>query len=138
MANIHPQLEKDCFVVGRFELSYLLMMNDVSYPWFILVPDRNNLIEIYQLSASDQQQLMRESSLLAETMVSLFKPDKLNIAAIGNLVPQLHVHHIARYHKDKSWPAPVWGRYPPERYSESRREDLIKQIRQALGNRLGA
>ncbi len=114
---LHPQLEQDCFIVGQFPLSALLLLNDSQYPWFILVPQREDVSEIHQLSASDQQQLMRESSLLAACIEKEFKADKINIAALGNMVPQLHIHHIVRYKNDPAWPAPVWGKATAVPYS---------------------
>src|SRR5690348_1989792 len=108
--ELHPQLQKDCIQLGRLTLCRLLLMNDANYPWFILVPERPDIREIYELSETDQQQMLRESSALARSLSGIFSPDKLNIAALGNVVPQLHVHHIARFRKDAAWPAPVWGR----------------------------
>ena len=118
MATIHPLLVKDCQLLGKFTLCHLLLMRDANYPWCILVPDRDDISEIHQLSETDQQQLLRESSLLSVAMESAFSPDKLNIAALGNVVPQLHLHHIARYRTDAAWPAPVWGRVPAKPYLE--------------------
>jgi len=116
MATIHAQLLADCRGIGRFPLCHLLLLLDANYPWCILVPDRENITEIHQLSDADQQQLIRESSQLARVLEQVFAPDKLNIAALGNLVPQLHLHHIARYRSDAAWPAPVWGRVAPRPY----------------------
>ncbi|MGB5425424.1 MAG: HIT family protein [Gammaproteobacteria bacterium] len=118
MATIHPQLMQDCQLLGKFTLCHLLLMRDANYPWCILVPDRDDVSEIHQLSEPDQQQLLRESSLLSVAMESAFSPDKLNIAALGNVVPQLHLHHIARYRTDAAWPTPVWGRVPAKPYLE--------------------
>ena len=118
MHNIHSQLQQDCLVLGRFPLSYLLLMKDANYPWFILVPDRQDISEIYQLSGEDQQQLLRESSNLAGFLMQAFGGDKLNIAAIGNIVPQLHLHHVVRYRTDPTWPAPVWGKLPARLYGD--------------------
>ncbi|MGC8854254.1 MAG: HIT domain-containing protein [Halothiobacillaceae bacterium] len=86
-------------------------MHDAHYPWLILIPQRSGLRELHELSEDDQFQLMRESSHVARFMTQLFHPEKLNIAALGNLVPQLHIHHIARYSDDPAWPHPVWGAY---------------------------
>lgn len=133
---LHPQLAHDCFNVGRFELSELLMMNDSQYPWFILVPRRPNIREIYQLSSADRQALQNESCLLAETLADIYRPDKLNIAAIGNLVPQLHVHHVARYQTDKAWPAPIWGKFANLPYAGDQPEQRINQLRNALADHL--
>jgi len=115
---LHPQLQQDCFILGRFKLSLLLLMNDKQFPWFILVPQREAISEIHHLSAQDQQQLMRESSMLAQAIENHFNADKINIAALGNMVPQLHVHHIARFTSDPVWPKPVWGMLPAKSYEE--------------------
>ena len=128
MATIHPQLMHDCQLLGKFALCHLLLMRDANYPWCILVPDRDGISEIHQLSESDQQQLLRESSLLAVAMESAFSPDKLNIAALGNVVPQLHLHHIARYRTDAAWPAPVWGRVPAKPYLEYELEAVMHSL----------
>jgi diadenosine tetraphosphate (Ap4A) HIT family hydrolase len=114
---LHPRLAADCLRLGAFPLSELLLMNDARYPWYILVPRREGVREIFELAEADQAQLLRESSHLARAMVEALAPDKLNIAAIGNLVPQLHVHHVARFTGDAVWPAPVWGRGEAEPYA---------------------
>lgn len=129
---LHPQLEKDCFVVGHFPLSVLLLMNDANYPWFILVPQREGITEIHQLSEEDQQQLMKESSQLAACIETAFKADKINIAALGNMVPQLHIHHIVRYKSDPAWPAPVWGKVPPNPYATADVNQLNERMRLLL------
>jgi diadenosine tetraphosphate (Ap4A) HIT family hydrolase len=119
--QLHPQLTADCFELGQFVLCRLLLMNESRYPWFILVPQRPALTAIHQLSDSDQQLLIQESSLLARVLEHAFKSDKLNIAAIGNLVPQLHLHHVVRYRHDAAWPAPVWGKFTPAPYTNEAR-----------------
>lgn len=108
-------------------------MKDANYPWFILVPDRENITEIFQLDETDQQQLITESSLLSSTITRLFNADKINIAALGNLVPQLHVHHIVRYTTDAAWPAPVWGKLPAKPYSEQEINRVIDTLKAGLG-----
>lgn len=113
---LHPQLEQDCFVVGRLPLCVVLMMNDSNYPWFILVPQREGISEIHHLGEEERQQLMRESCQLAEAIEQAFEADKINVAALGNMVPQLHIHHVARYKTDPAWPAPIWGRVPAVPY----------------------
>lgn len=134
--ELHPRLEHDCFTVGRFELCRLLMMNDSQYPWFLLVPQRPEIREIFQLEPADRRQLMDESCLLAENLHSLFKADKINIAAIGNLVPQLHIHHIVRYQTDITWPSAVWGKYDSVAYSAELRDRRLQEVRRQLGNSL--
>lgn len=119
MFSLHPQLARDSVVLGRFLLSQLLLMNDANYPWFILVPERKNIREIFELEVPDQQQLLSESSFLARGMKEYFPTDKINIAALGNVVPQLHVHHIARTTTDSAWPAPIWGKVPAKPYTEA-------------------
>ena len=108
-------------------------MRDANYPWCILVPDREGITEIYQLSEADQQQLLRESSQLSRAMEAAFNPDKLNVAALGNVVPQLHIHHIARYRTDAAWPAPVWGRVAVKSYSEDELAAVVRSLLLALG-----
>ena len=133
MFKLHPQLAQDCFELGAFPLCRLLLMNDSNYPWFILVPQRAEVREIYQLSQADQAQLLRESSHLAQVLARLFEADKMNIAALGNMVPQLHLHHIVRYRGDAAWPAPVWGRVPAEPYTDAGVALLLERLRGALG-----
>lgn len=131
--QLHPRLEQDCITIGRFELCLLLMMNDNQYPWFILVPEREDLQEIYQLSKAERKLLTEESSHLAENLAVLYKADKMNIAAIGNRVPQLHIHHIVRYRTDKAWPAPVWGKFDAVPYTERQITDNLILIKDQLG-----
>jgi len=132
LAAIHPQLANDCLLLGRFTLSHLLLMRDANYPWCILVPDREGIAEIYQLSEADQQQLLRESSQLSLAMAAAFSPDKLNVAALGNVVPQLHIHHIARYKTDAAWPAPVWGRVALKPYAEDELAAVVQSLKSEL------
>ena len=134
--KLDTTLNKDCTILGHFDLCTLLLMNDANYPWCILVPQRADITEIYQLSDEDQQQLTRESSLLASTMNSLFQADKINIAALGNVVKQLHIHHVARYQDDLCWPAPIWGKNPVKPYTSGAEEQIAKQLLDALGNHL--
>ena len=129
MSNLHPQLVKDCIQLGTFELCHLLLMNDSQYPWFILVPDRDDISEIYQLSKTEQSQLLHESSQFSITIATVFHADKLNIAALGNVVPQLHVHHIVRYKTDPAWPAPVWGRYAAIAYTDEELRQVISRLK---------
>lgn len=132
MAELHPQLQKDCLVVGRFPLCRLLLLRDANYPWFVLVPDRDAISEIYQLSDADQQQLLRESTTLSRALAAAFAPDKLNIAALGNVVPQLHLHHVVRYKSDPAWPAPVWGKVSARLYGEAELNAVIAKLKASL------
>jgi diadenosine tetraphosphate (Ap4A) HIT family hydrolase len=128
MTEIHSQLADDCIVLGHMPLCHLLLMNDCQYPWFILVPARSDIREIYQLDNADRQQLLDESCGLSELLMKVYAGDKLNVAALGNQVPQLHLHHIVRYATDAAWPAPVWGKYAPQAYSQT----AIEEIRRLL------
>ena len=135
--TLHPQLENDTIVVGHFPLSLLLLHKDANYPWFILVPQRTHsntaeLTEIYQLDTTDRAQLMRESCLLAEALNSVFQPDKLNLATIGNMVPQLHYHHVVRFEGDPAWPGPVWGAVPATDYHSAEQARRIELVARAL------
>lgn len=116
--ELDSRLAADCIRVGRLPLSVLLLLNDARYPWFVLVPQRNDVSEVFQLPEPDQQQLWRESALLAEHLMQSFHADKINIGALGNLVPQLHVHHVARFRTDPAWPGPVWGHSDPLPYEK--------------------
>jgi diadenosine tetraphosphate (Ap4A) HIT family hydrolase len=129
--QLHPRLKEDCITIGRFDLCQLLMMNDSQYPWFILVPQKADIKEIYQLSKPERHTLTEESSYLAENLAALFKADKINIAAIGNLVPQLHIHHVVRYRTDKAWPAPIWGKFAAVPYTQ---QQIINNIAQVKGH----
>lgn len=117
--TLHPQLSNDCIVLVDLPLSRLLLCNDSSFPWFILVPRLSDVQDIYQLGWQDQQQLLNESSLLSELLIHEFSGDKMNVAALGNVVPQLHVHHIVRFKDDPCWPKPIWGQLPLKPYKEA-------------------
>lgn len=131
--QLHPQLEKDCISMGRLALCRLLLMNDKQFPWFILVPEIDGITEIFQLNRQQRGLLIEESSYLAGRLKTLYKADKINIAAIGNLVPQLHVHHVVRYNSDKAWPAPVWGKFSAIPYSAQELTDTASLISDTLG-----
>ena len=128
--NIHPQLANDCVVLGRLPLCHLLLMNDSHYPWFILVPARADIREIYQLEEDDRLQLLGESCQLSEFLMKVYAGDKLNVAALGNQVPQLHLHHIVRFVGDAAWPAPVWGKHAAQAYSPA----AIEEVRTLLSS----
>lgn len=132
MFELHPQLKQDTVIVGQFGLSLVLLHKDANYPWCILVPKREKMNEIHHLSEADQIQLIKESSHLSEVMTGIFAPDTMNIAELGNLVPQLHIHHVARYKTDVSWPAAVWGAKPPKSYETAEFEDRLKRLQSSL------
>lgn len=126
--SLHPQLANDCFELAEFPLCKLLLCNESAYPWFILVPKVDDISDIYQLDWQQQQQLLNESSLLSELLMQVFDGYKMNVAALGNVVEQLHVHHIVRYTSDCSWPKPIWGQQPLTPYSNEELEQLKEKI----------
>lgn len=132
MFELHPRLAQDAVIVGEFELSLLLLSKDANYPWCILVPKREDIYEIYHLNEDEQLQLMRESCRLSEVMTSIFDADKMNVAALGNVVRQLHIHHIARFTDDIAWPQPIWGKVPAKDYSSDAFSARIKRLQNAL------
>ena len=130
--SLHPQLAQDTVPVGDLGLASVLLANDANYPWLILVPRRAGLVELIDLEENAQIQLLGEIAAAARTLKSITECDKLNIAALGNQVAQLHVHVIARRHSDAAWPKPVWGATPPATYSPTIRDGLIGALRRAL------
>ena len=117
--ELHPQLAADTHPLGTLGLCELRLMDDANYPWLVLVPRVAEARELVDLDAAQRHQLTDEIDLAARLLRDAFRPHKLNVAALGNMVPQLHVHVIAREENDPAWPAPVWGRvaarpYPPE------------------------
>ncbi|WP_185266908.1 HIT domain-containing protein [Halopseudomonas xiamenensis] len=132
MFNLHSQLVNDGIWIGDFELSTLLLMNDRQFPWFILVPRREDVTEIFQLDQEDRVQLLNESCWLAEALKDGFAAHKINVAALGNMVSQLHIHHIVRYREDPAWPAPVWGKLPPVAYGEEQLNECVSRLQAVL------
>ncbi len=132
MFELHPDLQRDGLVVGDFPLCLLLTMNDSNFPWFVLVPKRDGVRELYELSDTDRAQFMAESTYTARQLALEFAADKMNIAALGNITPQLHIHHIVRYKNDPAWPAPVWGKLPARPYSPAERSTLLERLRRCL------
>lgn len=130
--SLHPQLEKDTINIGDLPLSRVLVINDANYPWLLLVPRRTGAIEIVDLDEVAQAQLMTEINRVARALQDLTKPDKLNIAALGNVVPQLHVHIIARRRNDAAWPRPVWGVVPALAHDPQEVETFIAALRQKI------
>ncbi len=131
MFELDPRLQNETFRLGDFPLCRLLLMNESSYPWFILVPRRVGIREIHHLQDDDQQQLWRESVELSRWLEGTFSYDKLNIAALGNIVSQLHLHHVARRVKDPAWPGPVWGVHPAVPYAEAAIDVIYLKLQSA-------
>lgn len=130
--HLHPQLADDTHPVAHLALCELRLMDDGNYPWLVLVPRITDAQELIDLDAAQRHALTDEIDLAARTLRQLVRPDKLNVAALGNLVPQLHVHVVARYRTDPAWPAPVWGRVAARPYSPEALVDRIASLQAAL------
>ena len=127
---LHEKLKADAIELARLDLTLLLLMNARQWPWLILVPQRPDVREIHELPALDRTILMDEVAHCSRLLTDLFKPDKINIGALGNIVPQLHVHVIARTTSDPAWPKPVWGALPPEPYAGN---ELLQRVEALKG-----
>ena len=130
--SLHPQLDKDTTSIGDLPLVRTLLMNDANYPWLVLVPRQAGIVEMIDLADDQQMQLMSEITLLGRVLKDVTGCHKLNIAAIGNVVPQLHIHIVARRRDDAAWPRPIWGAVPARAYEPQERERLISAIRQEV------
>jgi len=130
--ELNARLKADTFFVGDLPLSQMLLMNDSRYPWVILVPRRADITEIHQLSDEDQPQLLHESSAVSQFILENFPVTKMNVAVLGNMVPQLHMHHIGRNENDPAWPGPVWGHSPAVPYEQANADKVIELIQQLL------
>ena len=129
---LDQKLADDSIFVADWPLSQLRLINDSRFPWLVLVPRVSNIEEIFQLSSYDQQRLLQESSHLAKMLSDLFKADKMNVAALGNVVRQLHVHHIVRYVDDCCYPSPVWGVGEALPYKDIDLQQRVDELRAAL------
>lgn len=130
--SLHPQLERDTALVSDLPLSRLLAMNDTNYPWLILVPRRADAVELIDLDETEHALLMAEITLASRVLKGVTQCDKLNVAALGNVVPQLHVHVIARRKTDAAWPKPVWGVVPALPYDAAELTRFVDSIRDRL------
>jgi len=130
--SLDSRLQHDTHVIGDFPLSRLLLSNDANYPWFILVPRREAISELFQLNEADQFQLWQETTFLAQVLKDCLAADKMNVATLGNVVSQLHMHVIVRYTQDVAWPAPVWGKVAAVPYSAEQLVALRAQLREVL------
>jgi len=131
--SLHAQLEKDTTPVGDLPLSRVLAVNDANFPWVLLVPRRTGASEIIDLAEPDQARLTTEIARVASALKSITSCDKLNVAAIGNVVPQLHVHVVARRKDDAAWPRPVWGAVPAKPYGAGELARFIAALRRTIG-----
>lgn len=132
--QLHERLAQDTVEAARWDLSFVLMMRERRWPWLVLVPRRPGLREIDELEPGDRAQLVEEIARASAALRHAFAADKMNIGAIGNLVPQLHVHVVARKVGDPAWPKPVWGALPPDPLDESGTAERLARVRAALAD----
>lgn len=132
MADLDPRLAADTEAIAQWPLSRVLLMKDAAYPWLILVPDRPNLVELFDLDPADRARLSEEIARAAQTLKRLTGADKINVGALGNVVAQLHIHVVARFRSDPAWPGPVWGKAPPLAYPPELLAKRLAQWREAL------
>jgi diadenosine tetraphosphate (Ap4A) HIT family hydrolase len=131
---VHPRLESDCFVLGQLGFSMLLLMNNSLIPWFILVP-RTAVQELFELEGRDQAALLAEINAVSKYVKGNFNISKLNVAAIGNIVSQFHVHIVGRDPSDYCWPDVVWGNKERKRYTEDQVQDVVASISANMGDK---
>lgn len=134
MFALDPRLQQDTVVLGDLPLCRVLLSKDANYPWFILVPRRADISELFQLDDSEQAQLWKETTALAEQLKDAFQADKMNVATLGNVVSQLHMHVIVRYRHDTAWPAPVWGNKQAIEYTADELAQVRERAKSALGD----
>lgn len=125
--TLHPRLKADTIPIGELPLSAALLVNDARFPWLMLVPQRPDLVELTDLTEADAGALMQEIRVATRVMLELAKPDKVNVGALGNVVPQLHVHVIGRYRSDPAWPNPVWDSGTPQPYPDHAAAALVER-----------
>ena len=129
--KLHPQLAADTFEIANWSLCRVLLTNDANYPWLILVPRKTGLRDFDELSPADMAIVGEEIREASKTLRNLYRPDKMNVAALGNQVPQLHIHVIARFHSDAAWPNPIWGVNPAKPYAGEDDERVVA-LKEAL------
>lgn len=132
MFQLHERLAGDTAAVCTLGLCRVLLMDNRLWPWLILAPERPGVTEVHHLSPADRARLIEEVAQASEVLEEMFGPDKINVGALGNIVPQLHVHVIARSTTDRAWPGPVWGAGHAERYDPAERDALADKLRARL------
>jgi diadenosine tetraphosphate (Ap4A) HIT family hydrolase len=132
MFILDSKINSDTYAIADLKISRLLLMNDSNYFWLILVPRKANLVELIDLDFDEQIEVLREINLVGKILKENFGAEKLNIAALGNVVKQLHIHVIGRFQNDASFPKPVWGNSPLKPYQEEAALEIIKKIKSLL------
>ena len=126
--QLHPQLEADTHLICRTENCQILLMDDARFPWIVLVPEVADIRELYELKARQQQQAYQSILRISKSLAEYSNAEKMNVAALGNQVPQLHIHIIARYQSDAAWPGPVWGVGQAESYSTDQLQQTLSDL----------
>jgi len=135
VVELHPRLQQDTRALGETPLCWIRYMNDRRFPWLILVPRVAGVTEWHELAMQQQQELLALVNRCAENLKRVAAVDKINIGALGNLVPQLHVHVIGRHDGDPCWPGPVWGNGAPQPWPEGESPDWLQPLRESLSDR---
>ena len=131
--QLHGQLEKDSIFVSKLGVSQVRLNNDSRFPWLILIPELPNLRELHEIPENLQPDVYKEVHLCSKLLQALTKADKMNVAALGNLVPQLHIHIIARKHSDIAWPQPVWTKGAAVPFEKDEQEKMVRELEKRLG-----
>ena len=135
--ELDPLLEKDSIFIMELPLSKLVLMNDANFLWFLLIPRREGVHEVFELCEEDLLQLNKESNYLLKELKTFYKGKKMNVANLGNIVPQLHIHHIVRYEDDLAWPGPIWGIQDAKPYKELERSLIVEEVRELMKKEFG-
>lgn len=130
--TLDPQLEGDSLPLIELDLCTVRLMKDANYPWILMVPKQNGLAELIDLSVEDQHKLTDEIRIVSTALQGITKCDKLNVAALGNMVRQLHIHIVARFEGDAAWPGPIWGKVPMKPHNEVESAKLIEAVQRAV------
>ena len=138
MYILDEQLQQDTVMLGQFPLCDVLLMNDAQYPWVILVPRRASIREIFHLSVEEQHQLSDESAYVSQRMSDFYEADSMNVAALGNVVAQLHMHHVVRKEDDVTWPKPIWGAKPPVAYEKAKLEAQAQELTRLFSDKFAS
>ncbi|MFK8253682.1 HIT domain-containing protein [Ancylobacter terrae] len=133
--QLDPRLEADTLYVGEAPLSTIRLLDDSRFPWIVLVPRRPGVVDLRDLDAQERTVLMEEIVGISGVLKAMTQCDKLNVGTLGNVVPQLHVHIVARFQTDDAWPRPVWGHGKRELYDEAVADALLTRLRAELGVR---
>lgn len=130
--TLHPRLQQDTTLLGEFPLCLALLIKDDATPWVVLVPKLEHIKELHHLTVKQQQQLLSEVQTVSQSLEAVFQPDKLNIGALGNLVPQFHFHVVARFENDVAWPGPIWGNTQGTPRTEATQAEMVEKLTHAL------